>query len=402
MWEPTAWFLHPPSRRPVARNVLGRWAGPPAVAALALLLGALSAGYTWVMVRHLRDDARETSRMLGRVFVGLNDPRPDAGIDALLELAAQVRTLGIPIAVTDTTGRITAMANAPRDIDPADLAAWIARLDAVNEPIVQPGVGTIHYGALPQARRLILLAELQGVVFLCFAALASWAYRAQVAAFRDRLWVAMARESAHQLGTPLMSLTGWIGYLREHPDTPARELVTHLEGDAERLERVANRFERIGRPARMEPVALGAVAERVVGYFRPRLPTLASPVALHLSASGPGPTARGDAVLIEWALEAVLKNALDALSGRGGRIDIRVEAAGRTGRVTVRDDGPGVAPAIRSQLFEPGVSTKPGGWGLGLALARRIVQEQHGGRLHYHPSPAGSEFVLEFPLVGAT
>src|SRR5205823_5070211 len=84
------------------------------------------------------------------------------------------------------------------------------------------------------------------------------------------------------------------------------------------LERVAKRFERIGRPARREPVGLGAVAERVVSYFRPRLPTLASPVALALRATGPGPTALGDPVLVEWALEAVIKNAIDALSGRGG------------------------------------------------------------------------------------
>jgi len=386
----------------VARNGVGRWAGPPAVAALALLLGAVSAGYTWVLVRHLRDDARETSRLLGRVFVGLNDPRPDAATDALLELATQVRALGIPIAVTDTTGRITALDNQPGrpggDADTARLREWIAQLDAVNAPIVQPGVGTIHYGALPEARRLILLAELQGVAFLSLVALATWAYRAQLAALRDRLWVAMARESAHQLGTPLMSLTGWIGYLRENPDTPGRELVTYLEADAERLERVARRFERIGRPARSEPVGLGALAERAVGYFRPRLPTLANPVALHLDASGPGPTTRGDPVLIEWAIEALIKNALDALSGRGGRIDVRVEAVGDVARVTVKDDGPGVPAVARARLFEPGVSTKSGGWGIGLAIARRIVEQQHDGRVLYHPAPAGSEFVLEFPV----
>ena len=388
----------------MARSAVSRWAGPPAVAALALLLGAVSAGYTWVMVRHLRDDARETSRLLGRVFVGLNDPRPDGATDALLELATQVRTLGIPIAVTDSTGRITAMDNAPSDIgktDTARLREWIGRLDAFNRPVVQPGVGTIHYGPLPQARRFILLAELQGVVFLCLVALAMWAYRAQVAAMRERLWVAMARESAHQLGTPLMSLTGWIGYLRENPDTPGRELVAHLEADAERLERVAKRFERIGRPARSELVGLGAVAERVVGYFRPRLPRLANPVTLELKASGPGPTARGDPVLVEWALEAVVKNALDALSGRGGRIDVRVEAAGPVARVTVTDDGPGVPPAVRAHLFEPGLSTKPGGWGIGLALSRRIVERQHGGRIVHRPTSVGSEFVLEFPLVSA-
>ena len=377
------------------------------MAGLALLLGVLSAGYTWVMVRHLRDEARETGRLLGRAFAGLNDPRPDAVTGTLLELALRVRALGLPLAVTDTTGSITAMDNVPPDLtssgDSVRLREWIDGLDAVNAPIVQPGVGTIHYGLLPQARRAIQLAALQGVVFLCLLALATWAYRARVAAARDRLWVAMARESAHQLGTPLMSLTGWIDYLRENPDTRGQDLVAHLEADAERLERVAKRFERIGRPARSEPVALGAVAERVVGYFRPRLPTLASPVVLQLAASGPGPTALGDPVLVEWALEALIKNALDALSGRGGRIDVRVEAVGHVARVSVRDDGPGVAPEIRKQLFEPGISTKPGGWGIGLALTRRIVEEQHGGRIVYRPGPAGSEFVLEFPMIaGAT
>ena len=307
--------------------------------------------------------------------------------------------------VTDTAGRITALDNAPPGVaaDPARLGAWIARLDRENLPLVQPGVGTIHYGALPVAQRFIGLAALQGAVFFCLVLLAVWAYRSQVAAARDRLWAAMARESAHQLGTPLMSLTGWIAYLRDNPDTTAAELASHLQADAERLERVAKRFERIGRPARREPIGLGAVAERVVSYFRPRLPTLASPVTLSLAATGPGPTALGDSVLVEWALEAVIKNAIDALSGRGGRIDVAVEATARTARVTVCDDGPGVAPDVRARLFEPGVSTKPGGWGIGLALARRIVEQQHAGRLLYRPGPngAGAEFVLEFPLVSA-
>ncbi|HEX4601882.1 MAG TPA: HAMP domain-containing sensor histidine kinase, partial [Gemmatimonadales bacterium] len=360
----------------MARRAALRRAGPPAVVALTLILGAITVGDAWVVARHLRADARDTSQLLGRVFAGLNDPHPDGATSALLDLARQVRSLGIPLVVTDTAGRITALDNAPAGVpaDPARLAGWIGELDRVNVPLVEPGVGTIHYGALPAARRFIGLALLQAGVFLCLAVLAAWAYRAQVAAARDRLWVAMARESAHQLGTPLMSLTGWIAYLREHPETTSADLVGHLEADAERLERVAKRFERIGRPARREPVGLGAVAERVVGYFRPRLPTLASPVTLALSATGPGPTALGDPVLLEWALEAVVKNAIDALSGRGGRIDVTVAALTRAARVSVRDDGPGVAAEVRAQLFEPGVSTKPGGWGIGLALARRIVE----------------------------
>ena len=377
-------------------------AGAPAILGLAVLLGVLSGGMSWITVRHLRDDARETSRLFGQVLQGLNDPRPDAVAGALLELAAQVQTVGIPIAVTDTTGRIMALDNAPPELrgtlDTARLRPWIARLDRVNDPIVQPGVGTIHYGAPPQARRVVFLAVLQALVFVCLAALATWAYQAEIGAARDRLWVAMARESAHQLGTPLMSLTGWIAYLRENPATPALEVAGHLEADAERLERVAKRFERIGRPARREPVGLGAVAERVVSYFRPRLPTLASPVVLALEASGPGPITMGDPVLLEWALEALIKNAIDALSGRGGHINVRVDAQGRLARVLVRDDGPGVAPEVRTHLFEPGISNKPGGWGIGLALTRRIVEQQHRGRVLYRAGSAGSEFTIELPL----
>src|SRR6185503_18866346 len=382
------------------RGVLRR-AGPPALLAAALLFGVLSVGYAWIVARHLRDDARETSRLLGHVFAGLNDPREGAAADALLALADEVRHLGIPIAVTATSGRITALDNAPFDetAGEAEQRAWVEQLDRINEPLVQPGVGTIHYGAVPSARRFTGLAALQAVVFLCLGLLAAWAMRVRVGAARDRLWVAMARESAHQLGTPLMSLTGWIDYLRENPGTPGGDLVKHLQADAERLERVAKRFERIGRPARREPVGLGAVAERVVGYFRPRLPTLANTVSITLVSPGVGPTATGDPVLIEWALEVVVKNAIDALSGRGGRIEVVVDGTDRGARVAVSDDGPGVPAEIRGQLFEPGVSTKTGGWGIGLALARRIVEQQHGGRVSFHPGEGGtgSVFVLELP-----
>lgn len=375
--------------------------GPALLGALALLLGALSVGYAWVVARHLRSDARETSRLLARVFTGLSDPSPDAATEALLDLAEQIRTLGVPVVVTDAQGRVTASANSPLppDADSAAVQAWIAALDAAQAPVRQAGVGTVHFGPLPSERPFAALAVLQLAVLVSLAGFTWWGYRSRLAATRDRLWVAMARESAHQLGTPLMSLTGWIAYLRENTGTTAAELVDHLQTDVDRLERVARRFERIGRPARREPVGLGAIAERVVQYFRPRLPTLSAPIVLDLAAAGPGPTALGDPVLVEWAVEAVVRNALDAVSGRGGRIEVRVAVGDRMGRIHVLDDGPGVPAEIRSQLFEPGVTTKAGGWGIGLALARRVVEQQHGGRISYHPRPQGTEFVLEFPLV---
>lgn len=379
-----------------------RWrrAGPAALIGAALLFGALSVADAWLVAQHFQDDARSTSRLFGRVFAGLSDPHPDAATGALLDLATQVDALHLPMAVTDPAGRVTQVANPPPSIagDSTALLAWVKTLDQVNAPIVQPGIGTVHYGAVPIARRVGVLALLQAGVLVCLVGLIWLANATQVGAARDRLWVAMARESAHQLGTPLMSLTGWIDYLRENPGTAGGELVEHLAADTERLQRVAKRFERIGRPARREPVGLGAAAERVVGYFRPRLPTLAAPVQLVLHAIGPGPVIDGDPVLVEWAIEALVKNAIDALSGRGGRIDVRVEAVGKTGRVLVEDDGPGVSPQIRPHMFEPGRTTKQGGWGLGLALARRIVEQQHAGRVTYHPGTPGSRFVLDFPV----
>src|SRR5204863_6190103 len=134
-----------------------------------------------------------------------------------------------------------------------------------------------------------------------------------------------------------------------NPGTPGGELIAHLEGDAERLQRVAKRFERIGRPARREPVGLGTVAERIVAYFRPRLPTLAHSVTIALASPGAGPTVTGDPVLIEWALEVIVKNAVDALSGRRGRIEVEVEGVDALARVSVRDDGPGDAPEVQHQ-----------------------------------------------------
>jgi hypothetical protein len=233
---------------------------------------------------------------------------------------------------------------------------------------------------------------------LLAAVLASiWAYRIAVNRDRDRLWVAMARESAHQLGTPLMSAEAWVDRLADGASAPA-EIARHLRDDLDRLDRVARRFERIGRPMRRDRVPLGAIAERVAEYFRPRLPRHATAIVLSVDAPTAGPYLRGDAVLIEWALESLVRNSLDALSGRGGEIRVSVKETATMAVVRVQDDGPGIPAEVRNTLFEPGVTTKTGGWGIGLALAQRIFEEVHGGRLHLEPG-AGAVFVAEMPRI---
>jgi len=197
-----------------------------------------------------------------------------------------------------------------------------------------------------------------------------------------------------------MSADAWVDRLTDVPDEKAREIAGHLIADLERLRRVAKRFERIGRPARHDKVGLGVLAERVAAYFEPRLPKHANRIRLTVSAPESGPTIHADPVLIEWALEALVRNSIDALSGRGGKVAITVEADGGNARLSVADDGPGIPLDVRDNLFEPGVSTKSGGWGIGLALARRIVEDVHGGHLELASSEGGATFVATVPAAG--
>jgi signal transduction histidine kinase len=382
----------------VPRDRLQRLAPAVAVVLVALLAG-LSLGSGLLVLRHFQADATATSRLYSGVFGGLNNPRAGAEAEALLRLGEQVRALGLPLIVTDRTGRVTAVANLPfkAPLDDPRLLDYVERLDRQNPPIVDIAVGTVHYGPLPAQRNLIALAVLQGLTIAVMVAVAIFAYRSAMSAQRDRLWVAMAREAAHQMGTPLTSLQGWIERVRSRP-TPPQDLAEHLAADADRLDRVAQRFERIGNPAKREPLGLGALADRVAVYFRPRLPKRANPIELKLEARGMGPMVVGDPVLLEWALEALVKNAIDALQGRSGTIILRVGAEQGMGEIRVIDDGPGISRDIRRTLFEPGITTKRGGWGIGLALSRRVVEDAHRGVLTLEQTEKGASFLIRVPL----
>ncbi|MFZ5623886.1 MAG: sensor histidine kinase [Gemmatimonadota bacterium] len=371
---------------------------PYIVVGLVALLVVLSAGTSWLVARHFRQDAASTTRIYSRIFAGLNSPQPGAEAEALLRLAEEVRQRGIPLVVTDATGRVTASANLPLDstATEAEIRAYARELDLENPPIVDEQIGTVHYGPVPAKRQLTALAVLQGLTIATMVGVAYFAYRNAMNAQQDRVWVGMAREAAHQLGTPLSSLHGWIEQLRAHSgEWPA--IADHLTADAERLDRVAQRFERIGNPARRDPVALGALADRVAGYYRPRLPRHANAIELKVDAPGPGPVVLGDPVLLEWALEALVKNAIDALSGRQGTITLRARSEDGVATLRVIDDGPGVPKELRREIFQPGITTKRGGWGIGLALCRRAIEDAHAGQLLLESVDSGTSFLIRLP-----
>ena len=369
---------------------------------MALLLVTLAGLFTWsawVAIRHFRDDAVAMGRLYSGVFAGLNNPEPSGAVDALLKLGEEIRRAGIPLVVTDTSGQVTAAANLPFDsgLDDPRVAAFAAQLDRQNPPIIEPGVGTLHFGVVPAEQQVVGMGVLQALIVVVVFAVGLSAYRSGLASQRDRLWVAMAREAAHQMGTPLMSLQGWIEQLRSQA-TPPAALADHLTDDAERLTRVAQRFERIGHPVRREPIDLAAMARAVSDYFQPRLPRLANAIRLTVELDGAETVVRGDPILLEWALESLVRNSIDALKGREGRITLRVGQEANAGTIRVIDDGPGIPSELRRRVFEAGITTKSSGWGIGLALARRVVEDSHGGELVLEAPERGASFLIRLPL----
>jgi len=213
----------------------------------------------------------------------------------------------------------------------------------------------------------------------------------------------MARELAHQLGTPISSLQGWLELMSLPPEERPERLegeavVAGIEEDLVRLVRISHRFELIGRDPDLETLDVREVVRDLEQYLQARLPRLGSEVLLIVDVPKDIPKIMGNEVLLSWALENVVKNALDALAGRGGEIRLKARK-GPSGWLQLRvyDTGPGVDPEVRDTIFEPGVSGRAGGWGVGLTLTRRIIEVTHKGHI-FLLSGEGEGAVFEIRL----
>lgn len=370
-----------------------------AVGLLTLLVAFL--WYSQDVLGKLRSEAKQTASIYAKVYGAISDTSSDLGAHTttLVDLIESLKRLRVPVILTDAHGVVQVSANLPfaDTLSSAHVRAYADTLDAENAPVTS-GFVTIHIGNTPLIRGMrvipLLMVAVLGVLILSGMVM----LRSESHADRERIFAGMARESAHQLGTPLSSMHGWIELLRERDDPMIAQALPHMESDIERLERVAHRFERIGRPPRRDAVDVVEVTRQVVSYFSARVPTLAHPVSIRLDTAGWDSPIVGDRVLLEWAIESLVKNAIDALAGRGGSIVVGVEPVPGGGvRVRVADDGPGVPRDLRRKIFSAGFSTKESGWGIGLALTRRIVEEGHGGRLLLVPSDKGAVFDIVLP-----
>jgi len=396
--------------------------------------------FTQNAVRRLSHEVSGTSELLARVAAQATLPSTSNPQLRLL-LGDIQRGLSFPIIITDTTGTPRAWSRVSvnsDDVPPESLdslafgmpispviAARVQRvkdavpgLDRTHQPIplrqtpMTAVMGHLHYGnppVLEQLRWMPYLA-LAGTGLLLLLGLSGLAGIRQ--AEKRVIWVGMAKETAHQLGTPLSSLMGWVELLRGHaesagPDNEVRlsradldETLHDMEGDIERLSKVAQRFSHIGSAPQLVLQDVVPVVREAVAYVRRRVPLAQGAVEIR-ERYEEVPPINLNRELLEWALENLLSNSLTALDKPQGVIEVVVERRPNTEEVeiSVTDNGRGMVREEQRRAFEPGFSTKRRGWGLGLALARRVVEEYHAGRIGIrHTAPGeGTTMVIRFP-----
>jgi signal transduction histidine kinase len=264
-------------------------------------------------------------------------------------------------------------------------------------------MGKVHYGLPAITRALEWLPLASGLLLAVFIVVGYVGVRGIIVGERRSIWIGMAKETAHQLGTPLSSLMGWIQLLKERcADERTRDTVREMEKDVLRLGKISSRFGKVGALPRLDKEDVVEVVRSAIDYQKRRLPSMGREIEIR-EHFGNIPKTLANTELLEWAVENLLKNSLDAMDKPKGIIEVRTTYVPRKGIISieVEDNGKGIDPKVLKKIFEPGYSTRKGGWGLGLPLARRVVEEYHHGKLGLiRTGPEGSLFVIEIPAIG--
>jgi signal transduction histidine kinase len=317
-----------------------------------------------------------------------------------------IQQIQFPVVITTAEGEAVSWRNiegADR-VDPEERQTYllriIERMDQIHTPVdVSYGdlvISRIHYGDSSIVSRLRWLPYVEIAVVGLFILVGFMGFTMIRNSEKRSIWAGMARETAHQLGTPVSSLMGWVDILRNKAKGED-EVLDELGSDVHRLEQITDRFHKVGSVPKFEEIDLLMLAETSAAYFRQRLPTTSE---TSLTVSGDHVAVPGAETLLQWALENLMKNALDACQGMKGVIQVKVQEAPGGGCIEVWDNGVGIGARNRRNIFRPGYSTKSHGWGLGLSLARRIVKDIHRGKLRLVSSKPG-ETIIRMTLPGA-
>ncbi|MCQ2293969.1 MAG: HAMP domain-containing histidine kinase [Bacteroidaceae bacterium] len=391
-----------------------------ALVVVAFIIAGASLWVSNVLIQDLKSEERGNVAVWAEAMRALSEA--DENTDLNLVLKVINGNEYIPIVVLDKNGQVTESRNvedstaiekivksghrltinltssetadslaAPLE-ESTDTALTLATAEAENAAAAADSL-TVCYGDSLMLTRLSQFPYVQlGIVGL-FIAVAIFALLSSKRAEQNKVWVGLSRETAHQLGTPISSLMAWTQVLREqYPDDP---LLPDMSTDVQRLQLIAERFSKIGSAPEMKPADLCEIVQHVVDYIHRRT---SDRVEMTTSFSEEHMQASVCAPLFEWVIENLCKNAIDAMQGQG-KIAIYVSRQRGHILVEVADTGKGIERGHFKDVFRPGFTTKKRGWGLGLSLAKRIVEEYHHGRIYVEASEIGkgTTFAIEIP-----
>ncbi len=372
------------------------------------------------IAERMEEQAQLTTWLLSS-FTSQNIGHGDS--DQLEELVKKIHEIEVPFIVTDTAGRpmlwnepiigidMPAQMLSLQSVNPAGgnsqdidrILLMIRDFDREHEPfaIISPSsgvrIGTLHYGSSRLIRLIRWLPYGEMILLGAFFSLIVWARGMKREANEQKLFAGMAKETAHQLGTPLTSILGWLELLRDK--LPQRDVVVEeIDRDVSKLRKVSERFSQIGSQPQLQDSDIEGVVEGVVTYFKHRMPHLGGKVEISFSSSLSN-KCRFNRDLTEWVLENLIKNSLDAMKGKEGTIEL-VLFDGADGAVSIKviDNGSGVPATHRNLIFDAGFTTKSRGWGMGLALVKRIVVGYHKGKIRLADSGShGTTFEITLP-----
>jgi signal transduction histidine kinase len=381
-----------------------------ALLGIAVCIAIATLIYTNNLVDKLQKNEHKIARMYARSLEYVAGPNlPGADYSFILEQI--ILTIDFPIIQTDRsdtvaigTKNIVLDSTLSKERQNAMLRSMIVDMDKANKPIIVAYQDTIilnyiHYGESPLIVQLRLLPYVEFGIGTLFVLIGYIGFSYIKRSEQSNIWVGMARETAHQLGTPLSSLAGWIEvlkmYSQDHPKM--YETVSDMEHDVLRLNKVADRFSKIGSKPDLKEENIPDVLRTVIAYFERRIPHMGKRVTIVME-SEEEICAQINRELFEWVIENLMKNALDAMESGKGKITLRIQKVYETTFVDITDTGKGIDPKIRKDIFRPGFSTKRRGWGLGLSLSKRIIESYHRGKLIVKDSKLGAGTTFRITL----
>ena len=361
--------------------------------------------YTDKLVGEMRANSRKLVTLKVERLKSLFEWGDDAALEKyLVEMASK----DFPLIVADSTGVPTSWSGMP-ELD--SLSYGLAQLRAAeyqsdwlqqgNDPVelTLPEHGLkyfYYYGDTLQIKKLRVLPWIEAIIVGCLALIGYLGFVSIKKSEERSVWVGMARETAHQLGTPLTSLYGWIELLGERPADPA--LRGEIERDLERLKTVAERFNQIGSNSPLAEKSLKPAIDEAAAYIRRRIPqTVGAAVTIETELEE-GLSAKYNPTLFGWVLENLLKNAIESMKGQAGAVWVKGYRRNQTITLDVTDSGTGVPRNHWKDIFRPGYTTKSRGWGLGLSLTKRIVEDTHRGKIFVAESSEGKGTTIRIQL----